>query len=725
MMIGTAGHIDHGKSTLVRALTGTDTDRLPEERRRGMSIELGYAFLPLPVAGRHAADPAQGAAVAEMPGAAPRGGGDATTAASNADVIAFIDVPGHEKLLHTMISGATGIDFGLLLVAADDGVMPQTREHLAVLSLLGISRGAVALTKIDRVDAARIDAVRAQIAALLAGTALAGAPIMPVSATTGSGVDALRQLLLREAQALHAAHTGAPDADASAAGEGVQHPEGNLAPGAQTPSDACTHERQAVGASLFNTRGFRLAVDRVFTLDGVGTVATGTVHAGSLRVGDVLDVLPDGPRGVRVRSLRAQNRETSEAVAGQRCAVGLAGIEKSALSRGQWLVQPGAADVTTRLDVELHLWQGEEKPLRSGTRVHLHLGTDSLMASVAVLGDASACVEPGKTGLVQLVLQTPLSACWGDRFILRDAAGSRVLAGGRVLDVHAPARHRASPGRLALLSALRAQQMPDALSGVLNTTDDGMNLLQWQRNFGLQGLASLAEWLGAHPHRRLSNTVIIAEAAWQSLQHRVITALQAFHETQTEELGPDQARLRRLAHLRMDDDAWRGALLQMQADGQLRLHGAFVHLPGHGEELAARDRVLMERVMPLLIEAGAQGVWVRDMAAHVDTPVEVLRGTMARLARSGHVHQVVRDLFLDQATTARLAALIRQLASGNAADGEGRQALNVAAFRDAAGLGRKRAVQVLEFFDRIGLCRRVGDSHLLRADSQLFLKADA
>ncbi|MDO4232408.1 MAG: GTP-binding protein, partial [Lautropia sp.] len=363
MMIGTAGHIDHGKSTLVKALTGTETDRLPEERRRGMSIELGYAFMRGP----------------------------------QAEDIGFIDVPGHEKLLHTMISGATGIDFALLLVAADDGVMPQTREHLAVLSLLGISRGAVALTKTDRVDAARIDVVRAQIGALLAGSSLANAPIMPVSATTGAGVEELRQLLLSEAQTLHAAHAEAAASSADGAHAGLS------------------------GGNVPLARGFRLAVDRVFTLDGVGTVATGTVHAGSLRVGDVLDVLPDGPRGVRVRSLRAQNRETAEAVKGQRCAVGLAGIEKSALSRGQWLLQPGVAELSTRLDVEIHLWQGEEKPLRSGMRVHVHLGTESVMASVAVLGvrqpggemapQQSAVLSPGHVGLVQLVLQAPVSAC--------------------------------------------------------------------------------------------------------------------------------------------------------------------------------------------------------------------------------------------------------------------------------------------------------------------------
>ncbi|MDO4233325.1 MAG: SelB C-terminal domain-containing protein, partial [Lautropia sp.] len=524
-------------------------------------------------------------------------------------------------------------------------------------------------------------------------------------------------------QTLHAAHAEA----AASSADGANAQDAGLAPEGESPSSARAHAGLAGGNAPL-ARGFRLAVDRVFTLDGVGTVATGTVHAGSLRVGDVLDVLPDGPRGVRVRSLRAQNRETAEAVKGQRCAVGLAGIEKSSLSRGEWLLQPGVAELSTRLDVEIHLWHGEEKPLRSGMRVHVHMGTESVMASVAVLGvrqpqgetapQQSAVLLPGHVGLVQLVLQAPVSACWGDRLILRDASGSRVLAGGRVLDVLGPARYRATPARLSLLACLQAADITDALAGVLRSTPEGMSLVRWQRNFGLRDLASLERWLGTQPCLRLSASVVMHEAAWQSLRQGVSSALQHFHDTHAEELGPDVARLRRLVHVRMDEEAWRAALQQMQTDGLIRLHGAFVHLPGHGEELAERDRVLMEKVMPLLIEAGAQGAWVRDMAAHVDTPVDVLRGTMARLARSGHVYQVVRDLFLDEATTIRLAALIRALAAQGVADGEGRQELNVAAFRDATGLGRKRAVQLLEFFDRIGLCRRVGDSHLLRADSQ-------
>ncbi|HRM49510.1 MAG TPA: selenocysteine-specific translation elongation factor, partial [Alicycliphilus sp.] len=252
MIVGTAGHIDHGKTTLVRALTGVDTDRLPEEKKRGISIELGYAYLDTPAGGR----------------------------------IGFIDVPGHERLVHTMVAGASGIDYALLLVAADDGPMPQTHEHLAVLSLLGIARGAVVITKTDRASPDRLQALRAEMARLLQGTSLAGAPVVNVSAQTGSGIAPLRQLLFDAAQ-------GQPQAAAAGAAQGL-----------------------------------RLAIDRAFTLDGTGTVVTGTIHAGSVRVGDELAISTSGggaPLRARVRSLHAQNQGVQQAHAGQRCAVALAG----------------------------------------------------------------------------------------------------------------------------------------------------------------------------------------------------------------------------------------------------------------------------------------------------------------------------------------------------------------------------------------------------------------
>lgn len=730
MMIGTAGHIDHGKTSLVRALTGTDTDRLPEEKKRGMSIELGYAFL---------APSDDGAAGAEAP----------------REPIAFIDVPGHEKLLHTMISGATGIDFALLLVAADDGVMPQTREHLAVLSLLGIDRGVVAITKIDRVDEARVQEVTQQVTALLADTPLAHAPIIPVSATRGDGVVELRQLLRAEAARLDAAHGADGGADPHGSDSSVRAAAATEP--AETTADTNVDTTAETTAVLPAQAGFRLAIDRVFSLDGVGTVATGTVHAGRVQVGDVLQQLPDGPKELRVRSLHAQNRSTDAAHAGQRCAINLAGIERDQLQRGHWLAQPGIASVSDRLDVELHLWHAEPRAIRSGTRVHVHLGTTASPAAVAVL-DADT-LAPGGTGLAQLVLPQPLAAWHGDRLILRDAAGQRIIGGGRVLDSRAPVRYRRTPQRLQLLQALQRPALSDRLAGLLETCEHGVDLRQWQQVFGLASVSAFDASLQALPHRRLAGDFIIGEPAWQHLRRTVLDTLAAYHQNATDEIGPDAARLRRLARLRMDDAHWRLLLDALVQEGSVAQSGAFVHLPEHGSQLAARDETLLQRLTPHLMEAGAQGAWVRDLAEHIGEPAANLRPAMARLARSGHLYQVVKDLYLDAATAARLAALVRQLALADKEPAELDQAevqqaseqpaeatsgaepgrrharaalkptgqggnalpiLKVAEFRDASGLGRKRAVQMLEFFDRIGLCRRVGDTHVLRLESEVF-----
>lgn len=711
MMIGTAGHIDHGKTSLVRALTGTDTDRLPEEKKRGMSIELGYAFL---------APSDDGPAVGEGSVASAATAGQTKVVPAFGlprEPIALIDVPGHEKLLHTMISGATGIDFALLLVAADDGVMPQTREHLAVLSLLGIDRGVVAITKIDRVDEARVQEVTQQVTALLADTPLAHAPIIPVSATRGDGVGELRQLLRAEAARLDAAH----GADRTADPHGSDSPV--RAAAATEPAETTADTTAALPAQA----GFRLAIDRVFSLGGVGTVATGTVHAGRVQVGDVLQQLPDGPQALRVRSLHAQNRSTDTAHAGQRCAINLAGIERDQLQRGHWLAQPGIASVSDRLDVELHLWHAEPRAIRSGTRVHVHLGTTASPAAVAVL-DADT-LAPGGTGLAQLVLPQPLAAWHGDRLILRDAAGQRIIGGGRVLDSRAPVRYRRTPQRLQLLQALQRPALRDRLAGLLETCEHGVDLRQWQQVFGLASVAAFDASLQTLPHRRLAGDFIIGEPAWQHLCRTVLETLAAYHQNATDEIGPDAARLRRLARLRMDDAHWRLLLDALVREGSVAQSGAFVHLPEHGSQLAARDETLLQRLTPHLMEAGAQGAWVRDLAEHLGEPAANLRPAMARLARSGHLYQVVKDLYLDAATAARLAALVRQLALADTEAAKATDAqrasnplpiLTVARFRDASGLGRKRAVQMLEFFDRIGLCRRVGDTHVLRLESEVF-----
>ena len=638
MIVGTAGHIDHGKTTLVRALTGVDTDRLPEEKARGISIELGYAYLDVPEGWSP-----QAASTPPPPEGLPP---------AHTERIGFIDVPGHEKLVHTMLAGASGVDFALLLVAADDGVMPQTCEHLAVLSLLGITRGAVAITKADRAEPGRIDALRGELGALLAGTGLQAAPLLAVSAQTGQGVPALRELLFDAAR--------------------------------RTPP------RAARGLAA------RLAVDRAFSLDGVGTVVTGTLHAGEIAVGDEL-VLQG--RRARVKSLHAQNRAVERAQAGQRCAVALAGLAKEQAPRGQWLTAPAVALATDRFDANLTLWPGEAQALRSGTRVHVHLGAQDVMASVAVLdGDA---VEPGASARVQLVCRTPVGAWRGDRLVLRDAGATRTMAGGVVLDPFAPARYRRTPERLAELAALALPTAEGRQAGVLALSALGLDLAR----FALaEGLAQpLDGWA-------------LGDDARAALTQKLLAALAAFHAQAPDELGPDAARLRRLVAPRIAEPLWRELLATLRTAGRVGVRGACVHLPEHGVQLSAAELRIAQKVAPRLAAAGAEGAWARDLAKDCGEPEPLVRATLARLARQGELHQVVKDLYCDTATMARLAAIARAL-------GAGQGKVTAAAFRDATGLGRKRAIQHLEHFDRVGLLRRVGDEHRLRADSALFAEA--
>jgi selenocysteine-specific elongation factor len=632
MIVGTAGHIDHGKTTLVRALTGVDTDRLPEEKQRGISIELGYAFLDAPDGRR----------------------------------IGFIDVPGHERLVHTMVAGASGIDFALLLVAADDGPMPQTLEHLAVLSLLGIARGAVAITKTDRATPERVQAVQAEVAALLHGTALAGAPIVAVSAHSGAGIDALRALLFEAARA-----------------------------------------GQSCAGGRFDSEAFRLAIDRAFSLQGTGTVVTGTIHAGTVRVGDELTIVP-GRLRARVRSLHAQNRAVEQAHAGQRCAVAVAGLARDAVARGQWLCAPGVALASERIDLRLTLWPGEARPLRSGTRVQAHLGAAHVNATVALL-DADA-LAPGASAQAQLVLHAPVGAWHGERVLLRDAAASRTLAGGRVLDPLAPARYRRTPQRLAELDALGLPDAAERLAALLAVAPHGVDLLRFAAAQGLAAPPADALPGDALVHDGLA----LGSAQAQALEAATRDALQAFHERQPDELGPDSARLRRLSAPRLPQALWQALLARLAADQQLVLHGAVVHLPSHGAQLSAVETRIAQKVAPALAQAGHQGAWARDLARDAAEPEPLVRTTLARLARRGELHQVVKDLYYPPDTLRRLAALAR--AVGAAHDG----VVLAAEFRDATGLGRKRAIQILEYFDRIGLTRRIGDEHRLRNDCTLF-----
>ncbi|WP_347883906.1 selenocysteine-specific translation elongation factor [Pseudomonas aestiva] len=629
MIIGTAGHIDHGKTALIQALTGVAGDRRREEQARGITIDLGYVYADL-------------------------GDGGLT---------GFIDVPGHERFVHNMLAGASGLDLALLVVAADDGVMPQTREHLAILELLGILRLQVALTKADRVDAERLAQVRQDVSALLAAGPFAGAPLYPVASPSGVGIPELRAALL------------------AALGQ--------------------VRQRNARG-------GFRLAVDRVFSVAGAGVVVTGTAFAGQVAVGDELILTPRGQR-LRVRGLHAQNRAAETAQAGQRVSLNLAGerLSTDSLARGDWLVAEALHAPTTRIDVELRLLPGEARNLAHWTPVHVHLGAQDLTGRVALLeGDSLA---PGATTLAQLVLNAPLHGVHGDRLVLRDQSAQRTLGGARLLDPFAPARHRRTPRRLAQLQALRRGGLEEALPELLAQADGGLDPRLLARQFNRPE----GDWQLPADTLRVETRVgprLFAAALWQAALERLGAALATFHQEQPDELGPDRDRLRRIAAPELERAVYLALLETALAEGRLQSSGPWLHLPDHRVRLTEAEEGLKTRLWPLLEAQRFDPPWTRDLARSLDQPEAEVRLLLRKLARLGELTQVVRDLFYPQASL--------EAAAGEALRLE-REAgiIRAAAFRDALGIGRKRSIQILECLDRIGFTRRFGDERRVRPDS--------
>ncbi|MFL9891839.1 selenocysteine-specific translation elongation factor [Paraburkholderia sp. RL17-381-BIF-C] len=632
MIVGTAGHIDHGKTSLVKALSGVDTDRLKEEKARGISIELGYAYVPL----------------------------------DNGDVLGLIDVPGHEKLVHTMTAGASGIDFALLVIAADDGVMPQTREHLAIIELLGIRRGAVALTKVDRVDAQRLREVHDEVSAFLSGSVLEDAPVFDTCATHSDdpGVAALK------------AHLFA----------------------------AATAWRMKRDDGLF-----RLAVDRVFTLAGQGTIVTGTVVSGSVAVGDTMLLAPKN-QPVRVRSIHAQNRAAQKGRAGERCALNLAGIEKSAIDRGDWIVDPRLSQASERVDVMLTLLADASVTLEHWAPLHVHLGTQHQVAHVALLDGET--LGAGQRALVQLVFERPVCALPGDRFVVRNAQADRTIGGGHVLDPFAPSRKRRSVERLAWLDALQIMLDTGKLDAIFARAPHGLSRSLLERLTGMPAAA-----LSLPPDTHVvdmpgEDALLVADTPWQTLNTRLTTTLAEYHERSPDELGPDVSRLRRIAAPLVDDALWRALVDDAAMRGEIVKRGPWLHLPGHTVTLDDADRALAAALLPAVKAGRFDPPWVRDLANANGVGEERVRQLMRKLARQGELFQVVRDLFYHQ-------EVIRELASIAAAEAQ-KNAGTVAAapFRDVTGLGRKRAIQLLEFFDRVGYTRFHRGLHLMRADSR-------
>lgn len=626
MIVGTAGHIDHGKTSLVKRLTGVDTDRLREEKARGISIDLGFAYWR-------------------------RSGGE---------IIGFVDVPGHEGLVHNMLAGATGIDFLILVIAADDGVMPQTREHLAIMDLLGLEHGIVALSKCDLVGEDRLAEVTAEIAGVLSDTGLAGCEIVPVSAVTGAGLDVLAARL-----------------DAALKSVSARSQEGR----------------------------FRLAVDRSFTLAGLGTAVTGTVLSGSIHVDDHVLISPSGLEA-RVRSIHAQNEPVARGYAGQRCALVLSGpqISKEAVGRGDVVLDPVLHAPTARIDASLRVLQSEPKPIGQWFPVKVHHAAVEMPGRVVVLRDQP--IKPGETEFIQLVLERPIAAAPGDRFVVRDTTSSRTIGGGVLIDVRAPERRRRTPERRTVIEALAERTPARALERVLAEPGSWIDLDMFVRDraIGPDAAARLVSGLALVTLPFGSSRAAMQPATWERLRARIGETLDAFHTERPDLPGIGLEQLRKVDKPPLPLPIFKAAVRKLVEAGDIVVDRTWVRRPQHQVRFSAEEEKIWAQIHPRLAAEPYRPPRVRDIAKAMTLDEAFVRRLMRMAARRGDVEEIAHDHFFLRPTVRTMAEIAIDVAAKSPTG-----KFTAGDFRDRLDNGRKVAIQILEFFDRHGFTIRRQD----------------
>ena len=635
LVLGTAGHIDHGKTALVRALTGVETDRLPEEQARGITIDLGFAPLDLEDGLR----------------------------------VGVVDVPGHERLVRTMVAGAVGIDLLMLVVAADEGVMPQTREHLAICELLGLRGGLVALTKSDLVEPELAELAAEEVRELLARGPLAGAPVLPVSSQTGEGIDALRAALGRLTRDTppRTARRGPP----------------------------------------------RLAVDRSFEMKGFGSVVTGTLVGGEISVGDSVEVLPGGRQG-RVRGLQSHGEARDAGAAGQRCALNLHGIPLDELARGQTVTLPGGVPLTQTLDVELH-WLASAPRCEGPTAASFLIGTAEHRVHVAPIGGEH--FEPGEVGFARVHVEgEPAVALPGDRFVLRGFARTEIgatLGGGSVLDVAPPHRRRSDPGLLADLTQLAGGEPEAALSvRILRCGLQGISRQRLQLETGLEelqlrkALESLDAEGGAVA--RAGEQLYVGRASLEAVEARLLASLDAFHAREPLQPGMPTATLRGALPENVAPAVAEAALSGLAARGALQLEGKRARRPDHRSEPQGEDAALAERLCAILAEAALDPPALRNLTERLGAPAERLLPLLAFLEHSRRVVRAGGELFFD----ASAVDALRERVQAHFAEHD---SLDTPTYKTLIGTTRRTAVPLMELFDAEHLTvRRDNVRRLLR-----------
>ena len=634
IIAGTAGHIDHGKTTLVKALTGTDADRLPEEKLRGITIDLGFAELDL---------------------------GDVR--------IGFVDVPGHERFVKNMLAGTGGIDLVMLVIAADEGVMPQTREHFQICRLLGTKTGLIILTKCDLVDEELLELVRYDVAELVTGSFLERALVLAVSATTGAGIRALKEALLAAAR------------------------------------DIPIRKNETVP---------RLPIDRSFTMKGFGAVVTGTLLDGEIVEGAEVEMLPDGRR-VRVRGLQTQKKAVKSVRAGQRAAVNLAGIDHSEIERGRVLCEKGVLRPSQMIDTEIEVLKDAKKALRSRQRVRVHIGTVEALARVQILNESGEIAQ-GETDFAQLRLEVPVVAIPGDRFIIRSYSPQATIAGGRVIDAQARKHRRrdidaAREFLQRLTAANKALQLKlfleDAGEGGLTLTD-----LQartgWRREILL---AAIAEGVNKKAIIQ-ADDYYLSRTPFDTLKTKTLGAIEAHHTRAPLEKGIQRETLRENVFRHLSLDVFKAVLTSLEAQGSVAHEGEVVRLASHSLSLSGEDKVLYDRLSRMYAEVRFEVPRLDDALADAIAGTKFQKDHARKifqvLLNSGEIVKVNEEFYFTRAAIDELVGKIKTFA-GASAD----RLIDVPKFKEIAGISRKYAIPLLEYFDRERVTRRAGDKRLV------------
>ncbi|MBS3955974.1 MAG: selenocysteine-specific translation elongation factor [Clostridiales bacterium] len=629
LVLGTAGHIDHGKSTLVKAITGTDPDRLAEEKARGITIELGFARLTLP-SGRS---------------------------------MGVVDMPGHERFVRHMVAGATGIDVVLFVVAADDGIMPQTREHLAIVDLLGVESGVVALTKADLADPEWIELVTEEVRALVDATSIAGASIVPVSAVTGSGIPELLAELDRVAVEAPARHANLP---------------------------------------------MRLPVDRVFTITGAGTVVTGTMWSGKVARDDAVELLPSRVQG-RVRGVQVHSEQVSAASAGQRVAINIAGLEKSEISRGDTVAAPGTLTVTDRFDARFTYlgMPGGDEPFVSGARVHVHHGTREVIGRVLLTEGAR--LARGESVFAQIRLDEPLAPRYGDRFIVRSYSPVYTIGGGVVLDALPPRRTTLRTHERELLEALLAGDLSKAAIGLLASRAIPMTSAEVAAALGVPR-AEVADELNRAKLQRLKaggETLFVTAEALDGLCEAIERELLAFHEAEPKATGIATSALRYRVDRRIEPKVF-DALIEAAVERKVaRAEKGEVRHPAAAVSAIAAEDAAARALAALVKRDGLAPATPRQWGQEVGIDEKTAARILGRMAAEGAVVRLSVLLHFDAEAIADAAARVERhlREKGSASPAE---------LRDVLGVSRKYTLPLLEYFDATGLTRREGDARVLR-----------